>query len=246
MQHDERVGVRLLLALFHRNDVSGKQKAADQRQYITRIQSAALSVQRQQADPHEHHHRRNQVALLQLLMEQQRAPKRNEQHIYRRQERIFARRRILQAGGLHDVRAKKQQADQRAARHVSARQLFQVSAEQNARNRRRDQVAHGNNCARRKAVQRVFDHRKRAAPNQSGQQKQAIGQYFAFCHLFIRPYSCFLHKHASISYCSINPFGRKDLYTSFVLVYHGYQHTKIFISLFSLRKIIKRRYDNGR
>lgn len=107
MQHDERVGVRLLLALFHRNDVSGKQKAADQRQYITRIQSAALSFQRQQADPHEHHHRRNQVALLQLLMEQQRAPKRNEQHIHRRQERVFARRRILQAGGLHDVQRQK-------------------------------------------------------------------------------------------------------------------------------------------
>ena len=169
LQHDQRIGVRLLLALLHRDDVRREQETAGQRQQIADIQSPGLPIQRQKPDADKHQRRRDQVALLQLLVKQQRAAKRHKQHVDRRQKRILARRRILQADGLHDIRPKERQPDQRAARHVPARQSPQTLMKQRARDRRRNQIAHGDNRPRRKAVQRVFHHRKRAAPNQRRQ-----------------------------------------------------------------------------
>ena len=136
---------------------------------IADIQPPGLPIQRQKPDADKHQRRRDQVALLQLLVKQQGAAKRHEQHVDRRQKRILARRRILQTDGLHDICPEERQPDQRAARHVPARQSPQTLTKQRARDHRRNQIAHGDNRPRRKAVQRVFHHRKRAAPNQRRQ-----------------------------------------------------------------------------
>lgn len=219
MQHDQRIGVRLLLTTLNSNDMRCIEHAANERQDIADIQPASLAVQRKKPDAQQHHARRQQRAFLQLLPKEQAAAERNQQHINRRQKCILACRRILKPYRLNQIGAAQQKPDQRTADDVRLFDFLQVLSEKHRRNRRANHIAHGDDGTGSKAVQRIFDHSKRTAPNQRSQQKQTVCQNFFLGHVLRIPFVQNLPE-TQLTLILSQPNSKEKLYTSMRLVYH--------------------------
>lgn len=96
---------------------------------------------------------------------------------------------------------------------------FQVLSEKHRRNRRTNHIAHGDDGTGCKAVQRIFDHSKRTAPNQRSQQKQTVCQNFFLGHVLRIPFVQNLPE-TQLTLILSQPNSKEKLYTSMRLVYH--------------------------